>query len=475
MSSGTARMFRADWQEKIWQVSERLKLRPANGIRTWRAALRIPAAGSHAVARDWHFAFNVHLARPVLDSLLFAPERRSADPAAAPRDHQRESRPAPNAWPNRTSSSSASPSNFGSMSVLCSDKTGTLTEGKVVLESATDTSGHESQKVLAYAALNAFFQTGYTNPMDPAILARHAVVRAAWRKLDEEPYDFTRRRMSVLVANADRRIMVTKGALPNVLEVCSRAEASDGTTVDVATVRVATEKRLHALSQRGLRVLGVAYRLIPSETGITKEHESDMIFLGILSFSDPLRPDIVQTVRDLRAAGITLKIITGDHHLVALDVSRQAGFVRPRWLTGPDLRKTSDAALLRRVNDIDVFAEVEPNQKERLILALRKSGQVVGYMGDGISDASALHAADVRSRSQARRMSPRKPPISCCWKRSRCAGAQRARRARHVCEHLKYVFMATSANFGNMLAWRARRSSSPSCRCSRNKSCWLIC
>jgi Mg2+-importing ATPase len=178
-----------------------------------------------------------------------------------------------------------------------------------------------------------------------------------------------------------------------------------------------------------------------------------MVFLGILSFSDPLRMDIAQTLNDLRGAGVALKIVTGDHHLVALDVSRQAGFVQPRWLTGADLRTMSDEALLRRVNDVEVFAEVEPNQKERLILALRKSGQVVGYMGDGINDASALHAADVGISVAGAADVAKEAADIVLLEKDLAVLARGVREGRVTFANtLKYVFMATSANLGNMFS-----------------------
>ncbi|MBI3849104.1 MAG: magnesium-translocating P-type ATPase [Verrucomicrobia bacterium] len=457
--SGTAKLFvvQTGKQTEFGKISEKLKLRPTetefeHGVRRFGYfLLEVTLLLVIGI-----FAFNVYLARPVLDSLLFAlalavgltpqllPAIISVNLAHGARRMAEQ---------KVIVKRLASIENFGSMTVLCCDKTGTLTEGQVKLESAVDISGNETPKALAYAALNASFQTGYTNPMDPAILARHAVDRAAWQKLDEEPYDFARRRMSVLISRDDLRIIVTKGALPNVLAVCSRAEASDGRTVDVSAARASIDQQLHAFSRRGLRVLGVAYRLLPSATGITKEHEAEMIFLGILSFSDPLRSDITQTLGDLRSAGVTLKIITGDHHLVALDMSRQAGFVQPRWLTGPNLRTMSNEALLRRVNEVDVFAEVEPNQKERLILALRKSGQVVGYMGDGINDASALHAADVGISVAGAADVAKEAADIVLLEKDLAVLARGVREGRVTFANtLKYVFMATSANFGNMFS-----------------------
>ncbi|HTO02675.1 MAG TPA: magnesium-translocating P-type ATPase, partial [Opitutus sp.] len=403
------------------------------------------------------FAVNVYLDRPVLESLLFAlalaigltPQllpaiisvnlTRGATRMAARRVVVKRL---------------AAIENFGSMTVLCSDKTGTLTEGRMKLECAVDVTGRESSSVLDRAGLNACFQTGYTNPMDAAILARWTADATRWRKLDEEPYDFTRRRMSVLIAgNGEMPIMITKGAVPNVLEGCSQAASPEWGIVELASVRAAIEEQARGFGVRGMRVLGVAYRALPGTERITKGHEAEMIFVGILAFSDPLRTDIVDTLRELRALGIRLKIVTGDHHLVALDVSKQAGFKKTRCLTGPDLRKMSDAALRRRVNEIDVFAEIEPNQKERLILALRHSGQVVGYLGDGINDAPALQAADVGiSVADAVDIARQAADVVLLEKNLSVLvdGVEQGRAT--FANTSKYVFMATSANFGNMFS-----------------------
>ena len=216
-----------------------------------------------------------------------------------------------------------------------------------------------------------------------------------YRKLDEEPYDFVRKRLSVLVAGGGKNLLVTKGALASVLEVCTTAEAGPGDVVDLDALRPQIERLFAEFSGQGLRTLGVAYRDMGSETGIDKGHESGMTFLGLLVLDDPLQAGIAATLQRLLDLGIATKLITGDNRLVAAHVASQAGLPEAQVLTGADLRQMSDEALLRRAGEVAVFAEVEPNQKERIILALKKAGHVVGYMGDGINDASALHAADV--------------------------------------------------------------------------------
>jgi Mg2+-importing ATPase len=402
------------------------------------------------------FALNVQLERPVLDSLLFALALAvGLTPQLLPAivsvnlAHGARRMAARKVVVKRL----AAIENLASMTVLCCDKTGTLTEGAVRLESALDVAGRESARVLLHAALNSAFETGYTNPMDAALLARHTEGLEGWRKLDEEPYDFVRRRMSVLVERGSRRILVTKGALPNVLAACSQAEIPDGAAVPLAEALPAIDACMQDLSRRGLRVLGVAYRPIAEETRVSKEHETGMTFLGMLAFADPLKRDIAETLATLRTAGIRTKIVTGDHRLVALEVARRAGFQELRSLTGPELHQVSDEALLHRANEVDVFAEVEPNQKERVILALRKSGQVVGYLGDGVNDASALHAADVGiSVSGAAEVARQAADVVMLEPDLAILGPGVEEGRRTFANTLKYVFMATSANFGNMFS-----------------------
>src|SRR5713226_9410525 len=344
------------------------------------------------------FAFNVYLHRPVLDSFLFSmalavgltpqllPAIVSINLAQGARrmcEHK--------VIVKRL----AAIENFGSMDVLCTDKTGTITEGVVTLQSVTDLGGQESDLALRYAYLNASFQTGFSSPIDEAIRKHGPIDIAAWKKLDEVPYDFLRKRLSVLAAGPEGTVMITKGALAQVLEVCTTAESEAGAPVPLASVRARIDARFAEYSASGQRTLGLACKKLGGETRIGKESESDMSFLGFILFADPPKPGIEATIGRLRALGVSLKVITGDNALVAATVARKIGLGDAPVLSGHELAAMSDGALLNRVGQVDVFAEVEPNQKERLILALRKAGHVVGYMGDGINDASALHAADV--------------------------------------------------------------------------------
>jgi len=326
--------------------------------------------------------------------------------------------------------------NFGSMNVLCSDKTGTLTEGVVRVRSALNLDGQESEEVLRYAYLNAFFETGLVNPIDEAIRTHRPFDLAGCTKLDEVPYDFIRKRLSVLIADHDRHVMVTKGALAEVLALCTTAKTGGGADVPIATVRDRSAARFADLSGQGFRTLGVAHRDVGSDTHITVAQESDSVFAGLLVLYDPPKAGIDGTIADLRRLGVVVKMITGDNRLVAAHTSAQVGLSNPHLLSGSDLRQMSDDALVGRVNDVDVYAEIEPNQKERIILALRKAGNVVGYLGDGINDASALHAADI-----------------VLLERDLGVLVQGVQEGRMTFGNtLKYVFMATSANFGNMFS-----------------------
>ncbi len=344
----------------------------------------------------------------------------------------------------------ASIENFGSMNILCSDKTGTLTEGTVRLQSAVDVEGSPSERVLFHAYLNAFFEAGFTNPIDEAIRTHRPFDLAGYEKRDEIPYDFLRKRLSILVSHDGAGLMVTKGTVPGVLAVCSSAEVTGGSVV---AVRERISRRFEEYSGDGYRTLGIAYREVASDAPLGKGSEAGMTFLGFLVLFDPPKPGIAETIGRLKSLGVSLKIITGDNSLVASHVIRQVGFPNPRIFAGPRLRETSDEALVGQVTKVDVFAEVEPNQKERIILALKKAGNVVGYMGDGINDASALHSADVGISVDSAVDVAKEAADIVLLEKDLGVLVQGVREGRTTFANtLKYVFMATSANFGNMFS-----------------------
>ena len=442
-------------------VSERLQLRPPetefeHGVRHF-GYLLMEITMILVVAT---FAINVGLNRPVLDSFLFAmalavgltpqllPAIISVNLARGAKEMA-----AQKVIVKRL----ASIENFGSMNVLCSDKTGTLTQGLIRMKSVVDYQGNESENALLYAYLNAVNQTGFTNPIDDAIrtddsVKTHKFDATKYPKLDEVPYDFVRKRLSILVSNNGTSLMVTKGALQNILDVCTSAETSNGANLPLSQVRDEIQKHFQEFSADGFRVLGLAYKIASGKV-ISKADENNMIFAGFLVLYDPIKPGVIQVVNDLKSLGISLKIITGDNRLVAASVSQQVGLPAPKVITGSDLRQASDEALLEQVNQADLFAEVEPNQKERIILALKKSGNVVGYMGDGINDASALHAADVGlSVDDAVDVAKEAADIVLLEKDLGvlASGVKEGRKT--FANTMKYVFMATSANFGNMFS-----------------------
>lgn len=342
--------------------------------------------------------------------------------------------------------------NFGSMNVLCSDKTGTITEGTVKFHSAVGIDGAPHEKTQLYAYLNACFEKGFSSPIDEAIRTECKRDVSRYQGLDEEPYDFSRKRLSVLVSDGKAHTLITKGALEKVLEACAAAELPDGLVVPVEEVAGRIENLYGALSSKGLRTLGVAYKDVGDKTTISRDDEQGMTFLGIVALYDPLKPGIAETVQELTRHGVTLKIFTGDNRLVAAGISAQLG-LRPDIITGPQMYTMGDDALWALVGKVDIFAEVEPNQKERIIHVLKKAGNVVGYIGDGINDAPALHTADVGiSVDSAVDVAKEAASIVLMEKDLNVliSGIEEGRRT--FANTLKYVFMATSANFGNMFS-----------------------
>jgi P-type Mg2+ transporter len=348
----------------------------------------------------------------------------------------------------------ASIENFGSMTVLCTDKTGTMTEGIVKVRGAFDLDGKDSEKTLLYGFLNAHFESSFLDPIDDAIRNGRKFDVAEFRKLHEIPYDFIRKRLTVLVAKKSETIQITKGALTSVLDVCSRAERPDGTVVDIREARGAIEALYEKYSRDGLRTLGVAYSLAPERTKIARNTERDMTFLGILQLADPPKAGAAQAIAELNLMGVELKMITGDNKLVAESVLRELGRTGTiDIMTGEEIDRLADDALLHRASEVEVFAEVEPNQKERVLLALRRAGAVVGYLGDGINDAPALRAADVGISVDTATDVAKEAAHMVLLEKDLGVLAAGVREGRVTFANtLKYVFMAVSANFGNMFS-----------------------
>ncbi len=402
------------------------------------------------------FAVNVYLQRPVLDSFMFSLALAvGLTPQLLPAiisinlAHGARRMAARKVIVKRL----AAIEDFGSMSVLCSDKTGTLTEGTVKLHAGYDVYGHDSADVLLYAYLNSHFETGFANPIDEAIRTSRTFDVSRIRKLDEQPYDFVRKRLSVLVEREGGPFMVTKGALANVLDVCTSARGTGGKTVRLDSVRPDIDQLYRALSEQGFRTLGVAVREDVREERIDVRHEADMTFVGVLAFFDPPKAGAADAVAALKALGVELKIITGDNALVARTLDAHMGLSDPVILTGAEVSGMSERALARRARGVNIFAEVEPNQKESIIHALRGSGSVVGYIGDGINDASALHEADVGISVDSAVDVAKEAADIVLLEHGLGVLAQGVAEGRATFANtLKYVFMATSANFGNMFS-----------------------
>jgi Mg2+-importing ATPase len=348
--------------------------------------------------------------------------------------------------------------NLGSMDILCTDKTGTITEGVVRLDGAFDLNGSQSDKVMLWAYLNAAFQTGISNPLDEAILAQPHPDTAGMDKLEEIPYDFVRKRLSVVVdtdpGTEIKPLLITKGALDNVVSICSYVMA-DGTAAPIDEAhRTSIGTKYAEWSSKGFRVLGIAVRDVPRQAKYTvSEDEREMTFAGFLLFFDPPKTDVKETLAELSGSGVEVKIITGDNRLVARHVAESIGLDADSILPASRLKEMSDEALWNAAESTTIFAEVDPNQKERIIMALRKTGHVVGFMGDGINDAPALHAADV-GISVEKAVDVAKEAADFVLLRHDLdillSGIREGRRT--FANTLKYIFTTTSANFGNMLS-----------------------
>ncbi|HEY5520983.1 MAG TPA: magnesium-translocating P-type ATPase [Candidatus Limnocylindrales bacterium] len=343
---------------------------------------------------------------------------------------------------------------FGAMSVLCTDKTGTMTVGTVELQAALGVDGAPSDAVKRMAYQNAKLQTGFANPIDQAIVqAVPASEAGSATRIAELPYDFSRTRLSVLVQDGATIQIITKGALDSVLGVCTQAQLPSGETVPIDSQRAQIQAAFTSLSAQGFRVLGVASRQMPGATSLAPNDESNLCFDGLLTFLDPPKLSARQTIADLGASGISVRMITGDNHLVAAHVAQLVGLDGSVVLSGEQIGALDDATLAAQAATTQVFAEIDPVAKERIIRALRATGKVVGYMGDGINDAPALHAADVGiSVDSAVDVAKQAAAIVLLDKDLGVLldGVRQGRRT--FANTMKYVFTTTSASFGNVLS-----------------------
>ncbi|MGV0028576.1 magnesium-translocating P-type ATPase [Phormidesmis priestleyi] len=456
--SGTANaiVVQTGKQTEFGKVSERLKLRPSETeFETGLSKFGYFLMEVTLILVVLIFVANVYLQRPVLESFLFSLALAvGLTPQLLPAIVSVNLARGAKQMAKKQVIVKRLPAieNFGSMNVFCSDKTGTLTDGEVKIHAAVDVYGKESDRVLLYAYLNAASESGYVNPIDTAIREHKTFDISSYQKLDEVPYDFNRKRLSILFAKDNTHLIVTKGALKPILDVCSTVETSEGKTTNIADQRDKLQQRAERLGSEGFRVLGVAYRQFNCES-FNKDDETNMTFLGYLALFDPPKAGIADTLKELGQLGVTTKMITGDSRSVAISIIQQVGLPEPKVLTGAELQTLSDEALLHRVEKTNVFAEVEPNQKERIIIALKKAGNVVGYLGDGINDASALHAADVGISVESAVDVAKEAADIVLMQKDLNVLVEGVKEGRVTFANtLKYVFMATSANFGNMFS-----------------------
>ncbi|MEB2401215.1 MAG: magnesium-translocating P-type ATPase [Alcaligenaceae bacterium] len=347
--------------------------------------------------------------------------------------------------------------NLGSMDLLCTDKTGTLTEGAIRLDACMDPDGAASEQLRAWALLNASLQTGMANPLDEAIVAgrRDHDDLAPYIKAEEIPYDFIRKRLSVVVRREGQSddLLICKGAVQNVVDACSMVFDGTSTRPLDEDQAKAIDDRMRCWSTEGYRVLGVAVRRFPRKAAYGREDEADLAFAGFLLFFDPPKPGMAETLKAFAARGIKVKMISGDNRYIAQHLAEAIGLPRRNVLTGGELSKMTKEALFARAAEIDIFAEIDPNQKERIIAALRRRGHVVGYLGDGINDAPALHEADVGISVDGAVDVAREAADMILLQRDLGVVLRGVDDGRATFTNtMKYIAITTSANFGNMVS-----------------------
>ena len=354
--------------------------------------------------------------------------------------------------------------NFGAMDVLCTDKTGTLTQDKIFLERHTDVFGHDSDEVLKFAFLNSHYQTGLKNLLDRAVL-EHVELQTElklaqdYRKVDEVPFDFQRRRMSVVVSERDdHHELICKGAVEEMLAVCKRVRIENGNGPHELALDDEMLQRVkqvtHDLNEEGLRVVAVAMKELPaSKTVYGVADESDLTLIGYVAFLDPPKESTAPALKALANHGVTVKVLTGDNELVTAKVCRQVGLSVVGVLLGSQIDRMSDEALSQAAEDNNIFAKLSPLNKERLVRAMRAKGHVVGFMGDGINDAPALRAADIGISVDTAVDIAKEAADIILLEKSLMVLEEGVIEGRRVFSNmLKYIRMTASSNFGNVFS-----------------------
>ncbi len=352
--------------------------------------------------------------------------------------------------------------NFGAADVLCTDKTGTLTQGKIVLEKHLDVHGHQSERVLQYGYMNSYFQTGLKNLMDEAILEHGHLeedlkVKTDYQKIDEIPFDFQRRRMSVIVEDKqNQHILICKGAVEEIMRLSSRVEV-DNQVLDVTPEHDAHRKLLvQNLNAEGFRVVAVAYKVMPGindEPHYGLQDESDLTLLGYLAFLDPPKDSAMEALKKLKMLNVDVKILTGDNEIITAYICKQVGMPVDKILLGSQIETMSETELGEAASNTNIFAKLAPAQKEHIIHALQSKGHVVGFMGDGINDAPALKAADVGISVNSAVDIAKESSDIILLETSLLVLEQGVLEGRRVFGNIiKYIKMAASSNFGNMFS-----------------------
>lgn len=350
--------------------------------------------------------------------------------------------------------------NFGAMDVLCTDKTGTLTQDKIFLERHTDVFGQESDTVLNYAYLNSYYQTGLKNLLDVAVLEHADVhqelsINTAFRKVDEIPFDFIRRRMSVVVAeHEEQHLLICKGAVEEVLAICSQVQHGDHVDPMLPEMLAKIRSITADLNEEGLRVVAVAAKEMPAtNNSYSVTDEQALTLIGYIAFLDPPKESTAPAIKALKEHGVTVKVLTGDNELVTVKICREVGLPITGVLLGADVEVMPELELAEKVEQCNIFAKLTPSHKERIVQALRRNGHVVGFMGDGINDAPALRAADIGISVDTAVDIAKEAADIILLERSLMVLEKGVIEGRKTFANmLKYIKMTASSNFGNVFS-----------------------
>jgi Mg2+-importing ATPase len=339
--------------------------------------------------------------------------------------------------------------NLGEVNLLCTDKTGTITEGVIEVASLINGFGEENTFVKKLAFWNANFETGYSNPIDEALKQLNVAVNEKPQKIGEIPYDFLRKRLSIAIDNTTEKLLITKGAFTQIFRICSQIQLNDGSIADITPYQKDIEKRFEQFGTNGLRAIGICYKNIQTNI-ISKEDEKEMVFAGFIVLRDPIKQGIIETIGALKKLHVNLKIITGDNKNVAKSIALSIGIQNPIVMTGQELFNVSTEALKQLVKRTHIFAEVEPQQKEHLIQALRTS-YTVAYIGDGINDVSAINAADVGISVENAVDVARQAADFVLMEKNLMVLVDGIKEGRKTFANtLKYIYINTGSTFGNM-------------------------